>query len=215
MRNMAFNKKNTSKIIAISILLITILSNTSSIALDNQKTNIGQIKVKINDETLGSVTPKINITENQTIFFNLTKDQNGSYNINETIKLKINTSNNNKTYPLGRYLTSIILLIRLKENENAINIFNPDFLNKIIWTYHRVNIIEKRNSTIELTLNYRTKNQQEKIILIILTAGSPGLFYKNQEPFFDFKTTELDFIYGNEVKSDTLPPETSCLIQEI
>lgn len=212
---MAFNKKYISKIAVIIIFLITILSNTSSIAFDDQEKNLGQIKVKINDETLGTVTPTINITENQTIFFNLTKDQNGSYNIDETIKLKINTSNNNKTYPLGRYLTSIILLIRLKENENAINIFNPDFLNKIIWTYHRVNIIEKRNSSIKLPLQYKTKNQQEKIILIILTVGSPGLFYKNQEQFFDFKTTELDFIYGNEVEIDTRPPETSCLIQEI
>lgn len=212
---MAFNKKYISKIAVITIFLITILSNTSSIAFDDQEKNLGQIKVKINDETLGTVTPTINITENQTIFFNLTKDQNGSYNIDETIKLKINTSNNNKTYPLGRYLTSIVSLIRLKENENAINIFNPDFLNKIIWTYHRVNIIEKRNSSIKLPLQYKTKNQQEKIILIILTVGSPGLFYKNQEPFFDFKTTELDFIYGNEVKIDTRPPETSCLIQEI
>lgn len=214
---MVLNKKNTSKIIVIIIFLITILSNTPSIAYDNSEIKLkGSINAELNDETLGSVSPEINIDKEQTFFFNLTKNENGYYQVNKTLKIDIKINKNtDKNYLLGRYLTTFSFLIRFEDNIEIINIFEPEILNKIIKSKHRINILETNNSTIKIQLQYETKNQREKIFLIIFSIGSPGNFFANNKPFFDFKTINLDLIYEKEVKIDTSPPETSCVIEEI
>lgn len=214
---MKINKKYSSTIIIILLLLIAIISNSSTIAYDNSDIKLnGEINASLRLETFGSVHPTINISENQTLIFNTTKDENNNYKINTTLKININiTKNENKEYYLGRYLTTLTFIIRFSDEEIENNIFNLFQNNKLIWDIHRINILNINNSTIKIPLNYKTSNHKENIAMYTFCLGSPGNVFSSKEPIFTFQQTHLNFVYDIDIITDNIPPETSCSIEEI
>ncbi len=197
------------------LLTFIILSNFTIIAFGTTNIQLeGEIKAILNDETYGSVCPNINITDNQTIYFNATKDGNNNYLINHTLTFDLNIiKNESQEYILGRYLNIAFIILRLNGESVEDNLFSSTLSSRIIWSLRRLNVLTDNTSKINITLDYKTKNYYEEAIVYAFALGSFGNVFSCPDPVFTFKTLQLNFVYDENIQNDTSPPITNCILE--
>jgi len=219
------NRKIIQVVTIVSIIFLVIVSGNPKIAheyLETQETieDIitlnGSIIARVYEEYRGGVSPIINITDNQTLDFNVTLTENDTYLVNSLLKINVEVfGNTSREYLFGRYLFASILIIREGEDFFSDEAFSSDaILEKFLRSVHRIDVLSSDEKQIEIPLEYETSRPFEDIKMNIFLVGSPGFLLSNGVHIFDHNQIKLEFIYDNSTKTDSVPPYTVCELEE-
>ena len=206
---------NIKQILAIVIVIMTISPIINVLAKQNSiqtkiKNNIigvkndietvkleGSIIAKINDTHSISVSPSINLAD-QEIKFNTTNDRN-EYSVNSILKIDVDVEGNTNTQStLGGYC--IVIISIFKENGDAFplngltsRIFNRDIVIRII------DVLSDDEKCIEIPLQYTTSDTSEKVSMNIRAIGIPPGLLTGNFRFLVSKKINLNFVYSESV----------------
>lgn len=209
---------------AVSIIVVTLilLSSGSMVtavkyrnldiesAGDNLVKLDGSIIAEVSDEFFGSVFPSINLSDKYTFEINVSEIEEATYQVDSSVKIPVEVVNDvTKQYLFGRYLTTLIFIVRKNRDE----LLQGRLLGRILRSIERFNVFSEEEKFVEIPLNYNVDNLKENASLYIFAIGSIIGILSGEKPVFVHKRIDLEFLYNATEKIDVTPPTTICIVE--
>lgn len=191
----------------IAVVLIILSSCTVSVGTRNIKLSVneddgvkldGSILVEINDTYHGAVFPSINLSSDNIVKFNVTRIDQDTYQVNCILKIDVEVLGNfTKSYPLGRYLTTLILILRENGNSDTSSyLYRGRLIDRLSWSIDRFNLVSAGEKYIEIPLQYVTNLTSENATMRIFALGTPTGILAKDKHVFAHKKVNLTFFYN-------------------
>jgi len=175
----------------------------------------GSIIAETGDEYNGAVFPKINISQDDDLKFNVTQIDEGIYHVDSILKIDVEViGEQTKNYILGRKLKTFILLVRNSDPQGLFGINRlQGLLDRVVFSFDKFDINSDDDKYISIHLEYDTSATSENVTLNIFAFGTLFGIRSKEKNVFARERIDLKFQYEPIEIIDTNPPVTSCVLE--